>query len=130
MADRYDYARSRVAAKLAEFNTGTVELLRQEFGVADPATPWKPSRPVPVVYSTDARADGVSAEHIDGAVVVATDRIVIMSPNVTDEDGVASSIVPRMTDIVKIDGVEHAIKKIEAVPAAGDAACFHIFIAS
>lgn len=130
MPDRYSYARKRVAAKLAEFNTGNVKLLRQVFGVSDETKPWKPARPVPAVYTTDARVDGVSAEHIDEVVIKATDRIVIMSPKVTDEVGAVSSIVPLMTDIVKVDGVEHAIKKIEAVPAAGNAACFHLYISA
>jgi len=38
--------------------------------------------------------------------------------------------VPVMTDVLTIDGEQRAIKKIDAVPASGPAAMFHLFVES
>jgi hypothetical protein len=138
MADRYSYARSRVAAKLAEFDIGTVTLTRVTPGaLPDADKPWEPGTPTLDVYELDARADGVSAQYVDDTLIVATDLMVIVSPKavhtLTDgeaADGAVVDIVPVMSDTLTIDGAEKAIKKIEAVPASGDAAVFHIFVAS
>ena len=48
----------------------------------------------------------------------------------TASGGSVVDIEPRMTDTLQIGGVPKAIKKIEAVPAAGPAARFNLFVAS
>ncbi len=131
MADRYDYARSRNIAKLAEFNTGVITLTRTTRAAPDTDAPWVPGEATSVdVYTLDARVDGVSADFVDGTLILATDRVVIASPVATDADGAAVSIVPLMSDTLQIDGAAAAIKRIEAVPSAGDAVRFNIYIGS
>lgn len=131
MPDRYTYARSRVAAKLAEFSIGTVTLTRSAPGEPEDAQkPWIPGPPTETVYALDARVDGVSAEYVDGTLIVASDRVVITSPQARAADGAVVDIVPQMGDVIHVDGEPKAVKKVEAVPAAGPAARFHVFIAS
>lgn len=130
MTDRYSYARRRVAAKLKEFSIGTVTLTRKTLVDPDPETPWIPGEPTTEVFSLDARVDGVAAQYVDNAEIKATDRMAIVSPKATNEDGDVVDIVPQMSDVFTIDGADVVVKKIEAVPAAGPAARFHVFIAS
>ncbi len=138
MFDPYAAKRARVAAKLKQWSTGNITLTRTTPGEGDPETPWIPGgEPTIDVYALDARANGVAAEHVDGTTVLATDLMVIASPKATHTltggetaDGAVIDIVPGMTDILHIDGQEKAIKKVEAVPASGPAARFHIFVAS
>jgi len=137
MADVYAPMRRRVARKINRWNTGTITLTRTTPGTPDPTTPWIPGTPTLDVYALDARVDGVSADYVDEETVLVTDLMVIASPKarhtLTDgdpADGAVVDIVPRMTDVLLIDGAQKAIKKIEAVPAAGPAARFHIFVAS
>lgn len=130
MPDRYAYARSRVADTLAVWKTGTVTLTRSTPGTPEAETPWIPGTPTTTVYTLDARVDGATADYIDGATVIATDLMVIASPKAADPDGAIVDIVPEMGDVLTIDGALKAIKKVDAVPAAGDAAMFHIFVAS
>lgn len=112
MVDRYSYARSRVAKKLQEFNTGVVTLTRGSD-----------------VYTLDARVDGVAAEYLADTTIRATDRMIIASPQAT-LSGAAAAIVPRLTDIIRIDSKQATVKQIKAIPSAGSAAMFHIVIGS
>jgi hypothetical protein len=129
MVDLYAPKRRRVARMLRRWDTGVVTLTRTIPRTPDPLTPWIPGTPETEVYSLDARVDGVSADRVDGTTILATDLMAIASPAAILA-GVPIDIVPRMTDTLQIDGVSKTIKKIEAVPAAGDAALFHIFIGS
>lgn len=110
--------------------TGAVTLTRSTPSTPDPSTPQTPGAPSLDIFTLSARVDGVAAEFINGTTIVATDRMVIASPKATDSTGAVVDIVPRISDVVTIDGAVKVIKKIEAVPAAGPAARFHIFIAS
>jgi hypothetical protein len=137
MSDPYAFARSRVALKLRQWNTGVITLTKATPGTVDPTTPWIPAEPTLDVYSLDARVDGVAAEFIDNETILATDLVVIASPKATHTltdgdpaDGAVVDVVPRMADVLKIGGAQKVIKRIEAVPAAGAAARFHIFVAS
>jgi len=137
MADPYATKRARVAKIIKRWNTGAVTLTRKTPGTPDPETPWVPGSPTLDVYALDARVDGVAAEYVDGKTILATDRMAIVSPKavhtLTDgdpADGATVDIVPRMSDTLSLDGAPVVVKKIEAVPAAGLAARFHIFIAS
>lgn len=128
--DRYSFARSRVAAKLSEFSIGTVTLTRSTPGTPEPETPWIPGAPTLTTYTLDARVDGVSEDYVDDVTIVASDLMVIASPKARADDGSTVDVVPQMTDVVTIDGEEKTVKKVEAIPASGDAAVFHIFVAS
>lgn len=130
MVDRYSYARGRVAAKLKEFSIGTILLTRKTPGTPDPSTPWIPGAPTTENFLLAARVDGVAAQYIDDTLIKATDRMAIVSPKATNDEGSLIDIVPRMTDSLSIDGVAVVVKKIEVVPAAGPAVRFHVFIES
>lgn len=128
--DRYAAKRRRVARIISEWNTGTITLTRTTTGAPDPSTPWTPGAPTTAVFTLAARVDGVTADYVDGTTVLATDLLVIASPKARDAGGDVVDIVPTMADEIAIDGAAKVVKKIEAVPAAGPAARFHIFIAS
>lgn len=129
MSDAYAFARGRVAATLSRMSTGVITLTRTTRSDPSPSTPHIPGASTTAVYTLVGRADGTAGSYADGVTILATDRMVIASPKAT-LSGAAVDIVPRMTDVLAIDGKVHAIKKIDAVPAAGPAARFHIFIAS
>ena len=131
MADRYDYVRNRTVAKIAEWKTGTVTLTRSTPGaLPDADKPWEPGTPTLTVYTLDARIDGVVADYVDNTTILATDLMVIASPKATNEAGAVVDIVPVITDTLTVDGAVQVIKRIDAVPAAGQAARFNIFIGS
>lgn len=122
---------ANVAGQIKKYGSGTVTLTRATRAAPDPSTPHIPGEVTGVeFYTLDARVDGVAAEFIDGTTIVATDRMVIASPKATDTNGAIVDIVPRQSDTLTVDGAVKVIKKIEAVPAAGPAARFHIFVAS
>lgn len=137
MSDLYAPKRRRVARKIRQWKTGTVTLTRSTPGAAEEATPWIRAAPTLDVYALDARVNGVAEEQIDGTTILASDLIVIASPKARHTlsdgepaDGAVADIEPRMTDTLAIDGSVKIIKKIDAIPAAGPAAMFHIFVAS
>jgi len=130
MSDPYAFARARTADVLRRFNAGTVMLIRDVRAASDIETPWKPGAVAStVVYTLNARADGTAGEYADGTTVLATDRLLIVSP-LAELAGAVVEIVPLMTDTLQIDGETKVIKKIDAVPAAGPAVRFHLFISS
>lgn len=114
---------------LADRHQGTITLTRTTTGTPDPATPWIPGTPTTAVYTLSARVDGVLANQLDGKTILATDLVVIASPQAT-LSGSPVDFVPRMSDTLAIDGAAKVIKRIDAVPAAGPAARFNIFVAS
>lgn len=129
MADVYAPKRRRVARMIKRWNTGEVTLTRTTPGTPNPATPWILGTPTTVVYTLYTRVDGVSSDYVDDTTVLATDLMLIVSPKAL-LDGEVVDIVPEQTDTLTIDGDVKIIKKIEAVPASGAAARFHLFVAS
>lgn len=119
-----------VARKIKQYGSGAVTLIRSTPGTPDPSTPWTPGAPTLDVYNLDARVDGVTDDDLKDTSVVATDLVLIASPKATDANGAIVDIDPQMSDTITIDGAAKVVKKIEAVPAAGPAARFHIFVAS
>lgn len=140
MADPYARARGRTAAIARAWKTGTVTLTRKTRAAPDDETPaGSPGEVSSVdVYDLDARVNGVSAEYIDGKTILATDQMLIVSPQarhtLSDGDPVEGTptvtLEPRKTDTLTIGGRALVIKKIERLPAAGDAVRFHVFIGS
>lgn len=128
MVDVYAHKRRRVARMIKRWSTGTVTLTRSIPATPSAQTPWVPGTTLSV-YTLDARVDGVNAEYINGTTILATDRMVIASPEALLA-GEVVSIEPRSSDVLSIDGDEVVIKEVKAIPAAGLAALFHIVIAS
>lgn len=119
-----------VARKIKQYGSGTITLTRSTPGAPDPGTPSTPGAPTLAVFALDARVDGVTDDDLKDTSIVSTDLVVIASPKATDVEGAIVDIDPRMGDVLTIDGNDKVVKKIEAVPAAGPAARFHIFVAS
>jgi len=137
MADAYAYVRGRVARRIKQWSTGTVTLTRSTPGERDAEKPWLVPTATLDVYALDARVDGVIAEYVNDTTIFATDEMVIASPKARHTlsdgeaaDGAISDIEPRMSDTLQIDGATRIVKQIKALPAAGQAAMFHIVIAS
>ncbi len=130
MTDPYASKRARVAAKIKLWSTGTVTLTRSTPGTPDPSTPWIPGTPTTATYTLDARVDGVIAEYVNDTTILATDEMVIASPKARDADGNVVDLEPRQSDTLAVDGAARVIKQIKAVPASGQAAMFHIIVAS
>lgn len=128
MVDVYAPKRARVAAVLRRWNSGAVTLTRTTRGTPAPDKPWLPG---PVtgtdVYTLDAIARGVAADYINGTTIVASDLVITASPKAR-LDGLEVDLVPRMSDVIGLDGEAKIIKKIQPVPAAGLAARYEIFV--
>lgn len=130
MTNTLDRVGERFARMLGNLGRGTITLTREIRAQSDPETPWRPGAVTSTaVYTLDARADGTAGEYADGTTVLATDRMVIASPRAT-LNGTVVDLVPFITDTLSIDGEAKVIKKIDAIPAAGSAVRYHIFIKS
>lgn len=148
--DVYAIKRRRVASLITRWRTGAVTLTRTTHDASEPATPWIPGEEASVIYTLDAVVNGVSAQHVDGTLILASDLLVIVAARLratltlhSDEtpydDGTrylqgqpagAFEIQPRMSDVITIDGRQHRIKRIEPHPAAGEPAMFNVFVAA
>ncbi len=138
MSDRYAYARSRIAARAKQYNTGAVTLTRATVAASEEDTPWIPGEPTLDVYTLDAVVSDVAAEYIDGTLTQASHQMIAASPRArhTESDGEpvedtpVVDIVPLLSDIIEIDGAAKAIIRIVPAPSAGAAAVFQIFVAA
>lgn len=127
--DAYADLRGLVTNTMATWKSGAVTLTRTTNAAPDADTPWIPGAPTETVYDLDAVVRGVSAEYVDGTVIVASDLMVVAAP-IARLAGTPVTIVPAMGDTLQIDGKTKAIKQIKPAPASGDAAIFRIFVAS
>lgn len=129
--DAYAGLRELVAGTVATWKTGTVTLTRTTRAPADPETPSTPGAATTEVYELDAVVKGVSEQYINETTILATDLMVVASPQARRaSDGVVVQIDPQMSDVLTIDGAAKVIKAIKPSPAAGDPAVFRIFVAS
>lgn len=106
---------------LKEFRQGVIQITRTVTTPSNPSTPWIPGEETTTTYTLDATARGVPTKFIDGTLIQASDLLVTAA--------VHPSITPQMGDDLTIDGVSHAIKKIEPKPAAGTPVAVLIFVA-
>lgn len=120
MSDFYTDMQVTAAGILDEFKQGTVVLTRVTPGTVDPATPWIPVVDTTTDYTLKATVRGVSKEHVDGTLILASDEIVTASADI---------IEPIMADTLTVDGDPRAIKMIKKLPSAGVAVAYQIFIA-
>lgn len=135
--DRYAPKRRRVARMIARWRTGVITLTRETPGALPNAEePWVLGAPVLDVYELDARSDGVIEKYDPDATIEGASEMLIVSPKArhTLSAGVAVEgtpvvdLVPDKTDVLEVDGRRRVLIKVEAVPAAGLAARFHIFV--
>lgn len=117
------------AAEMIADRAETVTLTRTTRAAPADQTPWIPGAATTTTYTFGAFVKGVSAKHVDGTTVLATDRLVIAPPQAT-LDGVVVDLEPVMTDILQIGGRDAVIKKIEAKKDGGAVAKYNIFVAS
>ncbi|TPL06681.1 hypothetical protein [Mesorhizobium sp. B2-4-11] len=116
----YDDMADMASELLGEFKQGFISLSRTVTADPDPSTPWIPGTTTTTVYPLDAVARRVSQKYVDGTLIVATDDQITFA---------VPEIVPAMTDILVIDGVEHAMKDLRPIPAAGTPVAYIAFVA-
>jgi hypothetical protein len=114
----YDEIRDVASEVLKEFKQGTIAL-RRTTDTPDPSTPWIPGAPTTVSYDLDAVVRGVTKDRIDGTLILAGDLVVTCA---------VPAVVPDIADVIVIDGVDHVVKRVEPVPAAGTAAAYRLFV--
>ncbi|TPN26622.1 hypothetical protein FKO01_25450 [Mesorhizobium sp. B2-3-3] len=121
MADDFYAEMADMASELlGEFNQGVVTLKRETPGVVDPDRPWVPVELTVETWPLAAVARRVSQKYVDGTLIIATDNQITFA---------VPAAVPAMTDTLLIDGVEHAMKDLRQIPAAGTPVAYIAFVA-
>ena len=115
----YDEIADVAFGVLKEFKQSAVTLRRITTAPSDPSTPWIPGAPTTVSYDLDATVRGVTKAYIDGTLILAGDLMVMCA---------VPAVAPDIADVIVIDGVDHAVKRVEPIPAAGTAAAYWIFV--
>jgi hypothetical protein len=115
----YDDMQDVASEVLAEFKQGTVVLSRTTYAASDPQTPWIPGAPTPATYTLAATVSGVSAELVDGTVILATDLQIVCA---------VPAITPAPTDTVTIDGKAVSLLRVDQIPAAGAPVAFRLIV--
>lgn len=98
---------------------GTVRLKR--ITVTPPANEWDEPVETVVTYPLKASVRTVSQKYIDGTLIIAGDRQVTFA---------VPGTVPAMTDLLTIDGKDHAMKDLRPLPGAGTVVAYIAFIAA
>ena len=121
----FDYGRMAKTADrlLGRFQQGIVTLVRPGTSTPGP-NPWDP--PVespPATYTLKATVaavtvDQANAKYIDGTLITTADLVATIA---------VPPVTPQMTDLITIDGVPIAMKKIIQVPSAGVPVVFKLF---
>ncbi|MGO4834129.1 hypothetical protein AB4144_17865, partial [Rhizobiaceae sp. 2RAB30] len=83
---------------------------------------WDPPVETTVTYDLDAVVQGVASKFIDQTTIVASDLQVQFSP--------PAGIVPAITDMVTVNGVDRVPKRVVPIPASGDPVAFIVFVTS
>jgi hypothetical protein len=117
----YDEMRGVADELLGEFAQGTCTLKRVTTAAPNPETPWIPGEETVTTYPLAAAVRRVSQKYVDGTLIVATDNQVTFA---------VPAIVPAMSDILVIDGAEHAMKDLRPIPGAGVVVAYIAFIAA
>ncbi|TPM39744.1 hypothetical protein FJ967_08890 [Mesorhizobium sp. B2-3-4] len=99
---------------------GIVQLKRETPGVPDPDQLWVPVEPSVETWPLEAVVRRVSQKYVDGTLIVATDNQVTFA---------VPEVVPAMTDLLVIDGVELAMKDLRPIPPAGTVVAYIAFVA-
>lgn len=129
MSDFYTDLQATAAGVLSEFKQGVIKLVRTTVAPNE-AEPSEPGTETTKTYLLNAVARGVSFKHIDGTLIVVSDRVVLCSTFVTDETSGAklTGFEPLPGDKLIVDGKPNDIKLIKPMPAAGTPVAFNIFI--
>lgn len=116
-----DYASiaAEVAAAMDEVSQGHVVLKRVTVGT--PPNDWTEGEKTVETWPLKATVRTVSQKYIDGTLIIAGDRQVTFAVPAT---------VPLMSDLLAIDGADHVMKDLRAVPGAGTPVMYVAFIAN
>lgn len=116
----YDEMQDMASELLAEFKQGSVQLRKLTAGASDPDTPWEPGTETTATYELDATVSRVQQKYVDGSLIIESDNQVTFA---------VPEVVPDQNDILVIDGVEHSMKDLRAIPAAGTTVAWIAFVA-
>lgn len=99
---------------------GTVSLKRKT-GTTEPEHEWEAPQDTYTTWPLKAAVRTVSMKYVDGTLIVAGDRQVTFAvPDTT----------PLLTDMLIIDGKDHAMKDLRPIPGAGTVVAYLAFIAA
>lgn len=119
MAGFYDEMRGVADELLGEFAQGAVLLRRVT--VTPPANEWEEPTETVETWPLKAAVRRVSTKYVDGTLILATDNQVTFA---------VPGTAPSMTDMLTIDGKEHAMKDLRPLPGAGAVVAYIAFIAA
>jgi hypothetical protein len=119
MAGFYDEMQEVATDLLTEFQQGQVSLKRVTTTPGE--NEWDPPTETSETWPLKAAVRTVSMKYVDGTLIIAGDRQVTFAvPDTT----------PLLTDLLAIDGKDHAMKDLRALPGAGTVAAWIAFIAA
>lgn len=133
----FNYARMQATADrlMTRFKQGAVLLTRTTIATGDPDTPWIPGAPTTDVYELRATAKGVSADLVDGTLIVATDLELTLGPKavhtLTDgdpADGAEVEVEVDAADVISIDGRAATVLRVIRLPAAGTLVAWRVVV--
>jgi len=108
----FDYGRMQGTATrlLDRFAQGTVSLKRVTTAAPDPETPWIPGAETVTTYPLSAAVKRLHQRYENGVLIIQTGDMVTFA---------VPEVVPLITDLLVIDGVERVITNLTPVPGAG-----------
>ncbi len=116
MADIYDKAQALATRLLTKNKQGVITYNEPGSTTGDA---WNPTEGAATAHTLNATASGVSKQYIDSKTILESDLMVTSA---------VFDVTPVMTGTVTVDGKEHQIISIKAVPAAGTTAAWRLII--
>tara|TARA_Y100001951_G_C11185071_1_gene208181 strand:- start:310 stop:666 length:357 start_codon:yes stop_codon:yes gene_type:complete len=114
----YEEMQGTATELLAEYQQGTVTY-------NDPGTPtgpeWDPTPGTPTSYAVNATVRGVQQKYIADGYINASDLQAMVS---------VFDVEPTTSGTLTVDGREHQIIQVDAIPAAGTVVAWRVFIKS
>jgi len=114
----YDQLRPTASRLLKQFKQGSVQ-----YRYTGPATgdEWNPQPGAAITIELDATVNGVSQQHVDGSLILATDEQVTTS---------VFAVEPDLSGEIIIDGKPRQIVRVIPLPAAGQPVAWRIICRS
>jgi len=109
MSQFYDRMRATATKLLTTYKQGTVEIGRPV--VTPGANPWDAPTTATDWTALNAVARGVSQALVDGTQVLASDLMILVA---------VSDYAYQVSDLIRLDGKQVAIVRVDQIPAAGD----------
>lgn len=106
----YEEMQDMASELLGELKQGVVTLKRETSGTPDPDAPWVPVDPTVETWPLAAAVRRLHQRYENGALIVETGDMVTFA---------VPAVVPAVTDLLVIDGIERVITNLTPIPGAG-----------